>query len=147
MKTEKKTLLCIVETKVNMEDVRSLLVGALEGGSNYWMTAEKLKFPKETSEQDFKAGGKFAVRDTDLSGTQYWPACYVLPFIEGGGVVIKDWEDDKTYTLNLKNVKKGLQLMAEQAPQHFADFISENTDCDTSDVFLQFCLLGDIVYG
>jgi hypothetical protein len=37
--------------------------------------------------------------------------------------------------------------MAREAPQHFADFLNENDDADTGDVFVQCCLLGEIRYG
>jgi len=37
--------------------------------------------------------------------------------------------------------------MASEAPRHFADFIAENDDAETADVFLQCCLFGRIVFG
>lgn len=37
--------------------------------------------------------------------------------------------------------------MAEKWPRHFGNFISENEDAETGDVFIQLALLGDIVYG
>jgi hypothetical protein len=40
-----------------------------------------------------------------------------------------------------------LALMAEKEPRHFGDFMGENDDATTSDVFLQLCLFGEVVYG
>jgi hypothetical protein len=37
--------------------------------------------------------------------------------------------------------------MADQHPSHWADIMQDETDAETSDVFLQLCVLGDIVYG
>jgi hypothetical protein len=45
------------------------------------------------------------------------------------------------------NIESGLQVMADKYPKHFADFMSEEDDCVTADVFLQCCLFGDIIYG
>jgi hypothetical protein len=37
--------------------------------------------------------------------------------------------------------------MQEQYPRHFSNFISENYDAETGDVFLQCCLLGKVKFG
>jgi hypothetical protein len=42
---------------------------------------------------------------------------------------------------------KALALMAQHSPQHFADFLQENEDIYTADVFLQYVALGEVVYG
>lgn len=138
----------IVQTEISLEDVRCLLVSAFEGGSNYWMQLDRFKFPKGISEKDFKGNGKLAVPDKSLGEKRYWQTVYVLPFVEGGGVVINDMEEDnKEYTLNLDNIQSGLQVMAAKYPKWFAEFICEDSDCVTADVFLQCCLFGDIIYG
>ncbi len=38
-------------------------------------------------------------------------------------------------------------LMAQHSPHHFADFLQENEDIYTADVFLQYVALGEVVYG
>lgn len=65
-------------------------------------------------------------------------------------VKIKDIESDEAvaiYVLNLAKIKRGLTVMAKKYPKHFADFLTENDDADTADVFLQCALLGEVVYG
>jgi hypothetical protein len=37
--------------------------------------------------------------------------------------------------------------MAQAYTRHFADFINQNDDAITGDVFLQCCLLGEVLYG
>ena len=49
--------------------------------------------------------------------------------------------------LDLNAIKKGLQIMAEKYPRHMGDFLNENDDADTGDVFLQCCLFGEAIYG
>ena len=46
-----------------------------------------------------------------------------------------------------KAVLTGLTIMAEKYPKHWADFLEEDGDNDTADVFIQCCVLGDVVYG
>ena len=50
-------------------------------------------------------------------------------------------------TLDGDAVQRGLQTMAEKYPRHWGDFIRENEDAITGDVFIQCCLLGEVVYG
>lgn len=63
------------------------------------------------------------------------------------GVKLFNDEGNESRTLNIEDIKKGLKVMAEEQPQHFADFIEGNGDNDTGDVFLQLCLFSDVVYG
>ncbi len=61
---------------------------------------------------------------------------------------LEDFEDEKArHTLTLAKIKKGLTIMANKYPKHFASILQDNTDADTADVLLQCALLGEIVYG
>ena len=42
---------------------------------------------------------------------------------------------------------KGLQLMAKDYPQQWADFMDDNDDANTGDVFVQLCCFGKTIYG
>ena len=44
-------------------------------------------------------------------------------------------------------IQRGLQVMAEKYPKHLKDFMDDQADACTGDVFLQCCMLGDVVYG
>lgn len=44
-------------------------------------------------------------------------------------------------------VQKGLDVMASKYPSHMGDFLSENHDAETADVWWQCVVLGDIIYG
>ena len=45
------------------------------------------------------------------------------------------------------DIKRGLQLMAEKYPKHFADLVSEEGDMWTGDVLLQLSTLGELKYA
>ena len=111
--------------------VSDLLVGAFEGGCNYWMeTADAVK-PTEITYQHEPG--------------HTWPR-YDYPLNEGGAVDCVD-DEGNHHRLDLPAIKKGLQLMAEKQPKDFADFMDGNDDASTSDVFVQLCLFGDVIYG
>lgn len=119
-----------IQKEFTHQQISDLLCGAFEGGSNYWYNIRDYIYPAGAKPNDF-----------DIKYIQ-------LPLTRGGGVVIEDIEDSDTFaTLNLESIQKGLQIMAKDYPRHFNDFVTENHDATTSDVFLQVCLFGKVVFG
>lgn len=117
--------------------VGDLLSSAFEGGSNYWYLIESFVKPPEVK---LHTGLGEVFRHID----------YALSI--GGAVVVSDRkaanEDKVTITrLDWPKLREGLGVMAKKYPRHFANWLSENDDAETGDVFLQCCVLGDIVYG
>ena len=49
------------------------------------------------------------------------------------------------HVLDRDKIKAGLALLAET--RHWDDFMCENEDGTTGDVFLQLCLFGEVVFG
>jgi len=122
--------------------IRGLLCSAFEGGSNYWYEIAKYNYPKGIRGEEFSEGG------SQQDPNEYWHPCQLVPTVEGGSLTINDMEGGKKgYTLNLETIMKGLKIMSEKYPRHFADFMQENDDAITADVFLQCCLFGDAIYG
>lgn len=60
-------------------------------------------------------------------------------------ILFEDFEGKK-HELNQKNLERGLELFVKTAPHHYRDWLAENDDAITADVFLQLCLFEDIVY-
>lgn len=68
---------------------------------------------------------------------------------EPGGVIIREFEEDEPEALRLDReaLTRGMQILADKYPRHFARFVAEDEDAETGDVFLQCCVFGEIVYG
>jgi hypothetical protein len=61
---------------------------------------------------------------------------------------LKKSEDNlKRHRVTRAELDAGLKLMAEKHARHFGDFMAENDDAITADVFLQLVTLKDVVYG
>lgn len=74
--------------------------------------------------------------------------CYIAPLVEGGAVILHDNEEEgKTYRLDLPAIVRGIEIMSTRFKQHWADFRNENDDAITGDVFVQCCVMGDVVFG
>ena len=77
--------------------------------------------------------------------------------MEGKGVVVYDLyscegelyenEEPEKHHITINDVKKGLELMRDQYPRHYADLVEENDDAITGDVFLQLAVFGELIYG
>jgi len=122
-----------VKFKISKERISDLLDTAFEGGSNYWYVIREHVYPAGKTVHDYK----FPYLE--------------LPLTEGGSLIIDSKDDpDKKYSskvLNLESIKKGLEIMAVRFPGYFQDFLNENEDAITGDVFLQCCLFGEVVFG
>ena len=113
--------------EVTWDRISDLFVGAFEGGSNYWYTIVNHN-KSETPECRFLA---------------------MLPTYEKGYVDIIDKEGDENtlYRVDREVAEKGLKIMAEKYPHHFRNFIDEQDDAITADVFLQCCVFEELIYG
>ena len=58
-----------------------------------------------------------------------------------------DKEDGTEHKMGWSHVCNGTSTMAQEYPRHFNDWVCENDDFITADVWFQCCLLGDVVYG
>jgi len=117
---------------VKDERVQDLLCCALEGGSNYWYEIKRYVYPRGFTQQTLPINHRHLE----------------LPF-KGGAVIIVDAEQPKAkeYRLDWAAMRRGLQILAEKYPKHWADFLAENEDATTGDVFLQLALFGDVIFG
>lgn len=120
-----------IQTSITDKRLQDLLCNALEGGSNYWYRIERYNYPEGETKESL--GIEFAHIE--------------LPF-KGGSLTITapEEEDGKEYTLDYKAIKRGIRTLAREHPRHFADFITENDDAITGDLFLQGCLFGKQIY-
>ncbi len=130
-----------IDVPITEQRVRDLLCTAFEGGM-YWCDVAGSTLREDLTIEDFKEGGSEANKVGE-----YFPSFYLVPFVEGCSLTLRDHEDDAEYTLDAAAMKRGLEIMAAQEPRHFDDFMAENDDAITAYVWLQCCCLGEVVYG
>ena len=128
-----------VSVDVPTSTVRDLLVGAVEGGCNYWGAfREDPNFTKSVTEAEQAAyieseGGEYLAR-YDIEHPNY---C----------LRVLDYEGGTTYNVTFESFVNSLGIMANRYPRHFKDVITLNFDAETSDVFVQCAVFGEIVFG
>ena len=130
-----------VPTNLKNELICNAFAGAFEGGSNYWLQTAELVFA--TNKPDPARKLVWWGHENLYEAPFTFKVQYDDPDSENGE---GNGEGEKTLSFP-EDVQKGLELMAQKAPRHFADLISENDDAETHDVLMQYIVLGDIVYG
>ncbi len=141
MSRSEEEFLVVGGVSITVGRVMDLVVSALEGGSNYWYyivescdPIDESKVPEwewHSAERAVWGGGYLKICDKEdfENGTEFK-------------------EGFKTWLLNEEAMKRGLELMAtKDYINHFSDFVQENDDANTADVFLQLSLFGEVVYG
>ena len=109
---------------ISTGDVAGLLVGAIEGGSNYWYMLESYtKAPSGCLDYEGVAAGNAT-----------W-------------IILDAEEPEDKLTLDRAAMQRGLQAMADKYPWHMENLLQDNADAETSDVFLQCSLFGEVVFG
>lgn len=53
----------------------------------------------------------------------------------------------KIHKCNQFAVQRGIELMARSNPRHFGDWMADQDDGETADIFLQCVALGEVRYG
>jgi hypothetical protein len=138
---------CVIACKrdVTVREVRNLLSVAFEGGACYWLALKGRYFGPGIAYEDFKEGGRFQPQN------DYFHPDELIPTVDGCGLLIalsdEDEEEERVFDLNVKALRNGLQRMADTQPRHWRDFVEENEDAGTGDIFLQLCLFNEVIFG
>jgi len=68
---------------------------------------------------------------------------------EGEKIPVYDTEEPvvRLGELSLESIEKGTQLMKEQFPEDYNDVIHESWDAYTADLWMQLCVIGEVIYG
>ena len=128
-----------VKTSVEYSKATDLIVGAFEGGSNYWIKSTdwgSLKTRhKESPWKEQKLGETY-------SKVMSWCCIHGIDF----WVQVED-DDLELNNITPARIERGVQTMANSYPRHFNDMMRDNDDATTSDVLLQCILYNEIVFG
>ena len=108
--------------KVTAGDMDYVLVGAFEGGSNYWIE-------------------KVSVVDNDYKGGEY-----ASDVIGLGGELLIHVSDGDTIKLTQAKLLNGFQLYVDGDGKNFP-FDLTSPDAITYDMILQYALFGEVIYG
>lgn len=140
------------------EDIKDLFVTALEGGSNYWYYMDLPDNIKSYGQSISEAvgeyimqGGKIYFYDNELRDE-------VLNNLDNGDYNIEgdiidqksfDEDIDETYLgyVNMDKILEAITTIKNDYPEVWENILLEQEDANDADIFLQLCVMGEIVYG
>lgn len=133
-----------VEVEVELNRVCDLFVAVFDSGaSNSWIHGCEYEMPEDP---DWSWCSQEEREDWAVARL-----VYVAPMCGGHIDFVLFNEDEtgpgKTVRIGRDEFLKGLATMAKESPKHFMDFVNEDDDAITSDVFAQYCVLGEAPYG
>lgn len=119
----------VTSVEITEEDIDDIMVGALEGGINYWCN------------------------DAVVVGDEYLGEYASEEISRGGKLILVDCEDDAEYSLDLEKFLNGVRLAIEGS--YFTEYgwySGGKIDCcqvdaSVADVIIQLALFGEVVYG
>jgi hypothetical protein len=167
------SIFATIKTEISEKQIKDILVNAFEGGSGYWCQHQGYVFPEGITYADFqdnrdKGGslGKFC------DPNNYYHPIQLIPLVPGCAVKLFDVtgeSDNKTqqwdaasepdirkekgnrYLLTREKLIAGLQKMHDlkhgEGGHHWHNWMKENDDTITGDVYLQCCIFGEIIYS
>lgn len=119
---------------LNRERVNDLLIGAFEGGSNYWYNLPDIDNVLNCTQ--------------DVIDLLFVDRVIIAVYDHGVSLVVTDIENDELLgEFNLETIERGEKIMSEKYSKHFCDAYDETDDADTADVWFQCCVMGKVIYG
>lgn len=115
---------------MNYQTIEDWLVTALEGGSNYWYYLPDLSMLAPETK-----GEPLAVRIAESC----WDTDVRIPVFDIEG----DSGDEPLGFISRENFERGCTLYAEDDRPD----MSEDFDADDADVWFQYVVMGEVVYG
>ena len=139
--------------RVTYDRLLDLLTSAFEGGcSRSWIECVHLQDGDSWKDQP-KGKATYIQEVPFLGGTLYIEPC------EDPGDTTRKASSEKVsetqtgpvWTLTIDTITAGILTMSKleegEGGHHIHNFLRENDDAETGDVFLQCCLFGEIVFG
>jgi hypothetical protein len=146
-----------IETKITItnEAIESMLVTAIEGGSNYWYEFNTSDLNDAIIWLKKEIDAKRLVRNESIH--YYW----MDAMLQGYPNPIPVYDTEEVYGsidyeefepvgfLSMENIKKGLEKASVEYTDRFRQFFPEyvSGDADDADVLFQLVCLDDVVYG
>ena len=125
-----------VEKKITQQHFESIIVGALEGGSNYWYWMVPDEFRSQLSESTKGEPLSMRIAEALYNNREFKMNVY-------------DAEDANELlgTVTQQTMLNALATAADIYPNHFNDLMNEYDDAETSDVLFQLATMKGIVFG
>jgi hypothetical protein len=144
--------------KLTKDDIIDLFITSLEGGSNYWYHIDLPKGIRSYGQSLSEAVGNYIMEGGTITFYDDDEYERVIDDKESGEYTIQgdvvdeksfleDIEETKLGEVNLDRILEAITIIKEKYPRIWENILLENADAGDADVFLQLCVMGEVVYG
>ena len=144
--------------KLTKEDIIDLFVTALEGGSNYWYYMDLPDNIKSYGQSISEAVGEYILQGNKVYFYDHELRSDVIRDLNKGEYKIEgdiidqkrfDEDIDETYLgyVDMDKILDSISVIKTQYPDIWENILLEQADAGDADVFLQLCVMGEIVFG
>jgi hypothetical protein len=144
--------------KLTKDDIIDLFITSLEGGSNYWYHIDLPKDIRSYGQSISEAVGNYIMEGGTITFYDDDEYERVIDDKESGEYTIQgdvvdeksfleDIEETKLGEVNLDRILEAITIIKEKYPRIWENILLENADAGDADVFLQLCVMGEVVYG
>ena len=128
MSEKKFEVVAEIRARLTQEDIDDIMVGALEGGINYWC------------------------REAEVVG-EYLGEYASEQISRGGALTLYDAESSDKWTLDLEKFLNGVKLWLQNGDDRYDALQGDGTldtgeiDGEMADMIVQYALFGEVVFG
>jgi hypothetical protein len=135
-----------IALEIRSQDIADLMVTAIEANNmtRAWCTGVYLLSPSEGEAVALGEFGCVWYAKPEIFESAFKIQVDELIDEDGPG---NNGENLREHLISSVDFAEGFRLMAEKSPDHFGDFISGNYDIITADVWLQYVVLKEVIYG
>jgi hypothetical protein len=149
-----------VETTFEITDTMlyDMIVTVWEGGSNYWI--DDYEFAKDKEDEALQKRVRDAVDASTLDDKEFltgspvpqraWKvgSIHLYAFLMFEPAILRIMPDGaEEIIVGRDDWSRGFTIMAEKFPRHWQDFVNDNSDVITADVWFQCVCFGDVIYS
>lgn len=144
--------------KLTKEDIIDLFVTALEGGSNYWYYMDLPDNIKSYGQSISEAVGEYILQGNKVYFYDDELRSEVIRGLNRGEYTIQgdvidqkrfDEDIDETFLgyVDMDKILDSISVIKTEYPEIWENILLEQADAGDADVFLQLCVMGEIVFG
>ncbi len=135
--------------KLSREDLIDLFITALEGGSNYWYYIKHIPRDVLYAINHMGSSGSDAIANYLMDGGKIYFYDIEEVDVHDDSDALSVEDDDKGYLgyVDLDTILEGITLLKRDYDDIYERIIDEQYDANDADVFLQLCVMGEVVYG
>ena len=126
-----------------------LFITALEGGSNHWYYIKHIPRDVSYAMNHLGSSGSDAIANYLMDGGKIYFYDIEEVDIHDDSDALSVEDDDKGYLgyVDIDNILEGITILKRDYDDIYERILDEQYDANDADVFLQLCVMGEVVYG